>query len=246
MTPQDYDDETLMAYADGALDPEAAKRVAAAAAADPAVAARIAMFRETGRLLGALGAARPDPPLPADLADRVERTLADARAEARVVPHPAARHAWRPAAIAAAIAFVTGALGGIAVTLALRDPGTMAPSLALLDAPGVRDALDGLPAGARGPAGDGAVRIVSSFLDADGAFCREFELERTGGDRVVSVACRQNGTWAARFAVVAETSGGTGYAPASALATLDTYLATIGAGPPLAPEEEAPRLASPD
>lgn len=246
MTPQDYDDETLMAYADGALGPDQAQRVAEAAEADPRVAARIAMFRETGSLLGALGAARQEVPVPEELARRVERTLADARAANRVVPFPESRRTWRAAAVAAGVALVVGGLGGIVASLALRGPEASAPSLALIDAPGLREALDSLPAGARAPAGDAEVRIVSSFLAEDDAFCREFELAHAGGPTVVAVACREGDTWAPRFAVATQTSGDAGYAPASALATLDTFLATIGAGPPLAAEEEAPRLASPD
>ena len=44
------DDETLMAYADGALDAVAAARVAARASGDRDTAARIAMFRQTGAM----------------------------------------------------------------------------------------------------------------------------------------------------------------------------------------------------
>lgn len=246
MSPSDFDDATLMAYADGTLEPGDAQRVAEAAT-NPEVAARIAMFRETGARLAALGASRPSDPLPDDLARRVERTLAEARQARNVVSFPAPRPAWRPAALAASVALVVGAVGGIVAGLALRDSQPAAPSLALLDSPGVRAALDSLAAGARGSAGATAeVEIISSFLTDSGTFCREFELHRSGGESVVSVACRESGAWAARFAVVAPGSDEASYAPASALATLDAFLATIGAGPPLSPADEAARLSSVD
>ena len=90
------------------------------------------------------------------------------------------------------------------------------------------------------------MEIISSFLTDTGAFCREFEYDRAGGGSIVSVACREDGAWAARFAVVTQDADAPGYAPASALATLDAFLATIGAGQPLSTEDEAERLAAGD
>ena len=131
-------------------------------------------------------------------------------------------------------------------SLSLRGPEDPAPSLALLDAPGIGDALDRLPAGSRGIAGDGEVEIISSFLTDDGAFCREFEFDRAAGGSIVSIACREDAAWTARFAMVTQGADDTGYAPASALATLDAFLSTIGAGQPLSAEEEAARLSARD
>jgi hypothetical protein len=241
MTPHDHDDAVLMAYADGALEADEAQRVAAAAEADPEIAARIDMFRRTGTILGALGAAREVEPVPDDLMRNVKATLAQARRDDRVVAFPARRPAWRPVALAASLALVAGAVGGILATLSLRDPDGSTPALALLGTPGLEDVLDSRPAGSRTPAGDGEVTIIASFLSGDGAFCREFEVDRTGGGTVVSVACRDGEAWTARFAM-ATGEAGEGYAPASALATLDAFLGTIGAGAPLSPEQEAARL----
>lgn len=242
MTRYGFDDATLMAHADGALEPDVAQRVAEAAERDPEVAARIRMFRETGALLGALGASRPYEPLPEDLAERLERTLAEARRERAVVPLAARRPPWRPMAFAASVALVVGVIGGIAATLALRGPEASGAGLALLDTPGIARALDILPAGSRGQAGDGQVEIIASFLTRDGLFCREFEFEEGGAARVVSVACREGATWITRFAVATQGAGDASYEPASSLAALDAYLSAIGAGPPMSKEEEAALL----
>ncbi|MGP1356283.1 hypothetical protein [Roseicyclus sp.] len=246
MTPTEYDDTVLMAYADGALDADAARRIEAAAKADPEIAARIDMFRQTGALLGALGAAREVEPLPDTLVRNVEQTLARARSDDTVVAFPRPRPTWRPAALAASLALVAGALGGIVATLSWQGPETGARSLTLLDTAGLAEVLDSLPAGASGPAGDGEVTIIASFLTGDGAFCRELELDVASGGTIVSVACREDDAWTARFAMVTQDSGAEGYAPASALATLDAFLGTIGAGAPLSPEEEATRLSPGD
>jgi hypothetical protein len=242
MNPTDYDDTVLMAYADGALDPDEARRIKAAAEADPRIAARIDMFSKTGAFLGALGAAREVEPLPEVVVRNVEKTLARARSDDAVVAFPAQRPAWRPAALAASLALIAGAVGGIVATLSLRGPEMAVTSLTLLDTPGLADVLDSLPAGSRGLAGDSEVTIIASFLTSDGAFCREFEIDRAIGGTIVSVACREDEAWTARFAMVTQDSGAEGYSPASALATLDAFLGAVGAGAPLSPEQEAARL----
>jgi hypothetical protein len=242
MTRSDFDDTVLMAYADGALEPDEAARVAAALDTDPEVAARIAKFRETGALLSALGAARPLEPLSDDMARKVDRTLDEAREVGKVVALYPRGTAWRPAVFAASVALVVGAVGGIVATVSLNEPGPAASSLALLGTPGIEDALNRLPAGSRGAVGMGEVEIIASFLTEDGAFCREFEFDRSSGETIVSVACQYNGSWTARFAVATGGPEGAGYAPASALDTLDAFLGSIGARPPLSAEEEAARL----
>jgi hypothetical protein len=246
MKPTEYDDTVLMAYADGALDADEARRIEEAAKADPGLAARIDMFRDTGALLGALGAAREVEPLPDALARSVERTLAEARRDDTVVDFPGQKPAWRPTALAASLALVAWAVGGIVATLSMLGPETAPRSVALLDTEGLSEVLDGLPAGASAPAGDAEVTIVASFLTGNGAFCREFEIDRASGGTVVSVACLENEAWTPRFAMVTQDQGAEGYAPASALETLDAFLGTIGAGAPLSPEEEAARLSPGD
>ena len=72
MTP---DDEMLMAYADGELDPLAAKRVEREIAANPELAATIEAHRALRRRLGAAFAPVLDAPVPDRLAALLETNV---------------------------------------------------------------------------------------------------------------------------------------------------------------------------
>lgn len=251
MQPTTFDDETLMAYADGALEPEEASRVAKAASADPEVAARVEVFRQTGAALMALGASRPLPPLSAELAARVERTLAEARSDGgqaqSVVAFPSGRSAkttWRPLALAASLALAVGLGGGVMAGLALRAAAPSGLQIALLDAPEVGPALGTLRSGEQAAVGQGVVTIVSSFM-AQGDFCREFEYAEPQGPAVVSVACRTGDGWQTRLTIATASPDDARYAPASSLETLDAFLSAIGADAPMSAAEETQALSVP-
>ncbi|WP_333712196.1 hypothetical protein [Yoonia sp.] len=245
MNKQDFEDETLMAYADGELDAGTAQAVAAAAAADPALARRIEMFATTGSLLGELGRSRPLEPVSSDLEARVRAMLGAESATATVVPFrsPAsAPVAWRPAAIAAGLALAVGLAGGYFASQQSGGQGATGLSIASLGAPAIARTLDEVPSGERVAIEGGEIATIASFRNADGEFCREFEFDRADSNTVVSVACRTEAGWEARFAVVATSPDETGYAPASSLQTLDAYLGGVGAGAPLSLEDEAAAL----
>ncbi len=247
MERHEFSDETLMAYADGELDARTAQAVETAAREDPAIAQRIAMFARTREVLGDAARARPSDPLPPELGARLEEILRAARPapSETVVPF---RRRWteapsfRPMAAAAALALAVGVAGGFLVSQAIGARESGGFGLASFEAPGISDALDTLPSGERLAIAGGEVAAIASFRDADGQLCREFEVDRTGGDTVVSVACRTPAGWEPRLAIVAPGAEDGGYAPASSLETLDAYLGAIGAGPPLSPEDEASAL----
>ena len=245
MNRQVFEDETLMAYADGELDAGTARAVEAAAAADPALARRIEMFAKTGGLLSELGRSRPLEPVSSDLEARVRETLGAEPATETVVPfqRPAqAPVSWRPAAIAAGLALVVGLGGGFLASQQSGGGEVGGLSIASLGAPAISRALDAVPSGERVAIEGGEIATIASFRNADGEFCREFEFDAAESETVVSVACRTEGGWAARFAVVAAGADETGYAPASSLETLDAYLDAVGAGAPLSLEDEAAAL----
>jgi hypothetical protein len=252
----DMDDATLMAYADGELDATQAAGVAAAAAADPAVAARIEMFRRTR---AALAAHRAPAPLPGALADSLAARIRAAsaapaaptatltgEAAARVVPLSPRRlaMAW-PVALAASLALAVG----LGTGLRLGGPGQDGPgaTVTALGAPGLAAALGTLPAGERMTLSDGTeLAMVASFRAPDGALCREFETVRAEADTLVSVACHDasdgGAAWDVRFALAAAPDSG-GYAPASSIEALEVWLELAGMGDSLTLEDEAAALA---
>lgn len=243
MTPE-IDDETLMAYADGELEPAAAASVERALAADPRLAARVDLFRRTREAVALDARRAPAPPVPEALVARVRELAADAPATPapNVLPFRAAPPAPRwQLPLAASIALAIGLGAGF---LAGRDRVPVSGlQIAALADPAVGTALGIVRSGERTMLADGSeIEAIASFRGRDGELCREFEHGRTGRT-VVAVACREAGGWNVRFAVATPAAPGTGYAPASSLETLDAYLTSTEAGQPLSPEEEAAALA---
>ena len=242
---RDFDDETLMAYADGELSPERIAEVERAMVADGAVASRVALFERTRRAVADDAAAHPIPPVSDALLARIHVLAARAASGSSTVVTMAQRPRRPPwhLPVAASIALAVGLGAGV---LAGRQEWA-APGLqiAALDDPDIVAALDTMPSGERMtlPGGDG-ITAIASFRGGEGDFCRELEYDRPEGATVVAVACRSLGVWEIRFAVVATASGATGYAPASSLEALDAYITSTGAGAPMSPDEERAALSA--
>lgn len=247
---REIDDETLMAYADGELEPDAAARVARAVQFDERLAARVALFRRTRETVAADAREHPAEPAPPALVAKV-RTLAEREAQAgpatnvRALRAPAApartMRRWRlPAAASIALAVGLGA-GFLAGRDRAAAPGLQIPTL---EEAVLASALTSVASGERTGLPNGAeIAAIASFLGGEGELCREFEYERTDS-AVLAVACRDDGHWRVRFAMSGPATPESGYAPASSLETLDAYLSSIGAGQPLSPEDEAAALAA--
>lgn len=206
------DEARIIAWIDGELSPEEARVVAAAVAADPALAAHADRHRrQKARLAKAFGplideAAR----MPAArAAPVVSLAAARARREAAKPAPPAKprRHWGVPAAVAASL------IVGIAVGLQVRPMPGIAdrPGALALDS-GLAGALQRQPSGAAGP-----VRIALSFRDRSGAWCRSF-----AADHLAGVACRGAGGWQLRYAVPAPVGGD----------ALGQTIAVLAANPP--------------
>jgi len=243
MAQPDPSDETLMAYADGELSADEAARIARLLETDAAAAAKVAAFRQTRARLRA--AARSHDAVPAALRARVEAALAGQRAAqppdaGTVTPLAPRRRRQVPAAPAALAASLALAVGLAAGWLAAPG-GDGAAGGGVVDLAGLEDALGRVPSGETAALDGGEITLVASFRDSAGAFCREAEVARTGRPTVIVVACRgAGGDWQPQLALAA--GGGAGYAPASGTRTLEAFLDSIGAGPPLAPEAEAEAL----
>ncbi|CAM3194981.1 anti-sigma factor [Paracoccus nototheniae] len=224
ITPDEDLDAMLMALADGELDDPTAARLRARIAADPALAARFAVFTDTR---DSLRAAFP----PQSAPDPLIATIMAGAQPATVLPFRR-RPALRPVAgwaLAASVVLAVG-LGGYLAGRATP------PGLAPLQQAAV--ALAATPTGGEAPLPGGTTARALASFDTDLGLCRLIE---AGGTR--GLMCRDGSGWAQALAVPG--AGDDAYQPASDLGTglIDAALDQIGAGPALEPEEEAALLA---
>ncbi|GLR54390.1 hypothetical protein KYK30_07420 [Shinella yambaruensis] len=244
MSKQAFDDETLMAFADGELDEARSLALEEALAEDEALAERLAVFLDSRRLVG--DALKPliDEPVPEALAASVRRMVQEAGEKTappqdNVVSFPArpqpeagraAARRWLMPIAASLVALVTGVVG---FTL-----GRMGPSVPDAGAE-IAAALDREASGRDVTLGTAVLHVVATFRDERGELCREYRLTQPASS-TQTVACRQDGAWTTRLALT--TPLAEGYVPASAQETVDAYLASIQAGAPLSAEEERKAL----
>jgi anti-sigma factor RsiW len=260
MISREFDDETLMAFADGELDEETAAAIEKAMETNDDLARRVALFLETR--VQAKDALRPllEEPVPERLSQSVRRMIDDARqrgipSDNDEAPRAVALKAndnrvpsllersWIMPLAASLVAIVFG-IGGYFVGIGIQGvPEGL--EVAGLNSPALSETLRQVASGEEAVLAGSTdrIRVVASFRDESGALCREFEIDSANRSTVISVACRSNDRWAVNFAVVAP-SGDGGYAPASSMEALDTYLATTGAREPLSREDEAAALRS--
>ncbi|ALK98780.1 hypothetical protein AB595_02215 [Massilia sp. WF1] len=193
-----FDDETLMAYADGELAPELRAQVERAMRDDPQVAAAVARHRALRADVFAAFAGVLDEPVPARLLADPARlpghVRVDVLASARARPLPA-RWSWRKwGGMAASVA--AGVLAGALGWQQLQ--GGAAPFGRQGDALVARGELaDALSRQLAADAPAGSVRVGVSFVAKGGEYCRSFTLGSTAG-----LACREAGTW--RIPVLAQ------------------------------------------
>jgi hypothetical protein len=246
MIKQEFDDETLMAFADGELDEAQSQALEEALATDDALAERLAVFLDSRRLVG--DALKPliDEPVPEALLVSVRRMAEDAQRAAdkpqdnviafqprqQPAAAPAARR-WLMPLAASVVAAITGVIGFSVGRMGPPAANSGAEIASALDreASGKDVALD---------ASGKVLHVIATFRDERGDVCREYEVKEPAG-RTLTIACRQQGGWTTRLALTAPTADG--YVPASSQETIDAYLASIQAGAPLSAEEERSALA---
>lgn len=247
MTMEHFDDETLMAFADGELDAATSQRLETALETDEALAERLAVFLDTRLAVGSAMKPLIDEPVPEALAAAVRRMAEAAEATAtgavednvitfqRPEKPVAARNRppWLMPIAASILAVITGVGGYMAGRGSIEPGGSFESALTA--------ALDRQPSGSDVALGQSeGLHIVSSFIDGRGELCREYEVKRQN-ETTATVACRSNGNWVTRLAL--SSSRVEGYVPASSQETIDAYLASIEAGEPLAAEAEKNALA---
>ena len=226
-----YSDDTLMAYADGELDPAERAAIEQAMRTDPDVAAAVARHRALRADVANAFAGILDEPVPA-------RLQPAAPAPAPVLSLDAAREQRRrwswPEWGALAATLVVGVLAGRMVPgggPAIAGTGNQVVAHGEL-----ASALDRQVGGGKA---DSAVKVGVSFAARDGHYCRGFVMGASAG-----LACREGGQW--KIPVLAETApeAAGGYRQAgSALpaAVLDAIDARIADKPLDAAGEEAAR-----
>lgn len=193
-----FSDETLMAYADGELDPATGAQVEAAMAGDAAMAGRVARHRAMRDDIYASFAPVLDEAVPQRLRDALRPAhAAPASPAPAYAPGPAANHSrWSlPVWGALAASLVVGVLIGKMAMPPFAAAGGKSAAVATVDG---RLAAGGALARAlsqqlaSAPRQGQAVSIGITFRAADGQFCRSFTL-RDGPPQsapLAGLACR--------------------------------------------------------
>lgn len=196
MTP---DEEMLMAYADGELDPIAAKRVERAIAADPALAETVAAHRALRRRLDTAFAPILDAPVPDHLAAIFETSVVPFAPRAGATP---GSRPWLSGLAVAASLILGVALGtqwqGVGGPVS-TNRGTLVASGTLATSLDTQLAL-----------AEGDTRILASFRTQDGGYCRVFASPALDG-----IACRAGGSWQLRQTRTPSPAQNSGYRQAS-------------------------------
>lgn len=206
-----YDDETLMAYADGELDEPQRAAIAAAMERDPSLARRVAQHRGLRDEVAAAFSPVLEQPVPERLvaaASGAAPDSADSPRGARVLHFPgrgtsSTATRWRTREWSAMAASLV--LGVLVSWKLLAPPESVINTRddALVARGALATALDQQLASAQ-QASD-SVQIGISFRSGDGQYCRSFSLRDAG---TAGLACRVDGEW--RIAVTASTAGSDG------------------------------------
>ncbi len=212
-----FSDETLIAFADGALDEPTRRAVERAMRTDPALAAKVkqhmAMRDEVFRAFARTLHETPPPRLHTVATSAKVVHLDSVRAPRKEVAVPERSWTWREwGALGAALA--AGVLAGVLGLASVQDEiqlATVVGDGGVLTARGKLDtALSRQYASA--PRGAAGIKIGVSFVGRDGQYCRTFGIGSAGG-----LACRSGDAW--KIPVLAEGDGAT--PPAAVMAAMD-------------------------
>ncbi len=168
------DDELAMAYADGELDAISAKRFERRMADAPDLAAAVAAQRALRVRLRGEFASIVEAPLPERLTGLLSPNVVDLRPPTRMAS------SWR-----AASAMVACLIVGLVIGYGWQPPSGVSGGTMLASGSLARS-LDRDPAG-----GQGSTRVLVSFRDTQGRYCRVFQAAAIDG-----IACHHGSGWA--------------------------------------------------
>ncbi|AYJ86260.1 anti-sigma factor [Sphingomonas paeninsulae] len=172
-----FDDETLMAFADGELDPITTKRVEKAILTDPAVAERVAAHLS---LREKMAAAYPLDTRPNRLADPLVAMIKSNTVVAMPVNTRPSRPRWlKVAGLAACL------VAGVAVGTRWQSDQVKSGGGMLIASGTLARALETQVASAAGDP-----RMLVSFRTKSGDYCRVF-----AGQALDGIACKKPGGW---------------------------------------------------
>jgi hypothetical protein len=217
-----FDHETLMAFADGELDPITAKRVERAIASDPAIAATVAAHR---LLRQKMTDAYPLDNKPGPLADLIRTSPVVAMPVKTVRAAPR----WLQAAALAACL-----IAGVEVGTQWQSGPVKTRNGSLIASGSLANNLETQPASASGD-----THMLVSFRNKAGDYCRVF-----AGEALNGIACRNAGDWKLLRTRAGAAPARTAYRQAgSENAALMSEAQDMMAGEPLAVAEEQSAIA---
>ena len=207
------DDETLMAFADGELDPAGNAAVESALRSDPELAQRVAVHRALRRRLQSAYAGELEEVVPERLTAVARRSAAvlrnvvdlrDARERSeRVKPVPRGLSRWRPVgSIAASVLVGFGA--GHFFWHGSQSPVARTADGAFIARGPLATSLSAQLTAEQPPGA--TVRIGMSFRAKSGEYCRTFSL--SGETSPAGLACRHGNDW--QIHTLTEGAGGAG------------------------------------
>jgi hypothetical protein len=193
-----YDDETLMAYADGELDAEQRAKIDAAIARDPGLARRVDGHRALRAQVAGAFSKVIDSTIPDRLLHAARRaaTPASEPRSGKVLrfPEPARRAPATPWRAREWTAMAASLVLGVLLSWRLLAPGDspviVAGDDALLARGELATALDNQLASEQ--RGDEPVLIGLTFKAHDGSYCRSFTLRSA---KTAGLACRVGADW---------------------------------------------------
>ena len=185
-------DEMLIAYVDGELTADEARRFEGEVAADPALAAEVARHRTLAGRVNAAYAPVLDETIPPQLL-----AVAAAANDRAAIPPVRRLAPWAAAAAALAVGVIAGRIALPAQGPLVAKDGAMVANGQLASA--LTNDLGARP---------GVVKVGLTLKTPDGRYCRTFQ---STPDKLAGLACREDGRWALRTVTTWTPSPATAY-----------------------------------
>jgi surface antigen len=229
MTP--VSDETLMAFADGALDDAEMEAVAEAVSNEPLLAQKLERMMQTNQLLHAAYDGPMREAVPKSLVDAVRPAPDFAALQARAANENSRWPRWAALAATLLVGALLGSQFSGAVKQQAQTDETILASAAMQNALENSASLEKVALG-----GGESLTPQLSFQSGDKRFCRQFLLRKNDKNQQ-GIACRDTKGWSIAALMPAHAAGQAvgGYATASGEtdSALDDFMTRLGAQDPL-------------